>query len=52
MSIVFALLILVISAVLINMAVPGGLGSPPGLIAFIVVALLVVGGGYVGRIYG
>lgn len=45
MEVVVILLILVLAAFLINQLVPGGVSGIPGLVIFIIVALLLVGGG-------
>jgi hypothetical protein len=46
MGIVILLLALVLLAVLINYLVPGGVTGMPGLIIFVIIAVLLVAGGY------
>jgi hypothetical protein len=46
MAIVIVLLALVLVAVLINYLVPGGVQGMPGLIIFILIAVLLIAGGF------
>lgn len=46
MGIIVLLLALVLLAVLINYLVPGGVTGMPGLLIFVIIAILLLAGGY------